>query len=188
VVATEVRSLAGRSAEAAKEIKSLINANVERVEQGTAQVDQAGLTMTEVVNSIRRVSDLMGEISAASNEQSQGVTQVGEAVTQMDQVTQQNAALVEEMAAAASSLNFQAQELVQTVAVFNLGHETTPSQPLNYAQSSRAAIQAPVRIEKVAPNRATKVVRLSGKAALPIALRAKVAVANTGTGGEWSSF
>jgi methyl-accepting chemotaxis protein len=121
VVASEVRSLAGRSAEAAKEIKTLINASVERVEQGTALVDQAGTTMTEVVSSIRRATDLMGEISAASNEQSLGVSQVGEAVMQMDQVTQQNAALVEEMAAAASSLKSQAQELVQVVSVFKLG-------------------------------------------------------------------
>ena len=120
VVASEVRSLAGRSAEAAKEIKSLINASVERVEQGTTLVDRAGSTMSVVVSSIKRVTDIMGEISAASNEQSQGVAQVGEAVTQMDQVTQQNAALVEEMAAAASSLRSQAQELVQTVAVFKL--------------------------------------------------------------------
>jgi methyl-accepting chemotaxis protein len=121
VVATEVRSLAGRSAEAAKEIKNLINASVERVEQGTVLVDEAGTTMTEVVDSIRKVSALAGEISSASNEQSVGVAQVGEAVTQMDQVTQQNAALVEQMAAAASSLKSQAGELVQTVAVFNLG-------------------------------------------------------------------
>ena len=121
VVASEVRSLAGRSAEAAKEIKTLINASVERVEYGTALVDQAGTTMTEVVSSIRRATDLMGEISAANNEQSLGVSQVGEAVTQMDQVTQQNAALVEEMAAAASSLKSQAKELVQVVAVFKLG-------------------------------------------------------------------
>ena len=120
VVASEVRSLAGRSADAAKEIKTLITDSVERVEQGTALVDQAGSTMTEVVSSIRRVTDIMGEISAASSEQSQGVAQVGEAVTNMDQVTQQNAALVEEMAAAASSLKSQAQELVQTVAVFKL--------------------------------------------------------------------
>jgi methyl-accepting chemotaxis protein len=120
VVATEVRSLAGRSAQAAKEIKVLINDSVERVEQGATLVDKAGTTMTEVVSSIRRVTDLMGEISAASSEQSAGVTQVGEAVTQMDQVTQQNAALVEEMAAAASSLKGQAQELVQTVAAFKL--------------------------------------------------------------------
>ena len=121
VVASEVRSLAGRSAEAAKEIKSLINASVERVEQGSALVDQAGVTMTEVVNSIRRVTDIMGEISAASSEQASGVAQVGNAVSQMDQATQQNAALVEEMAAAAGSLRAQAQELVQVVAVFKLG-------------------------------------------------------------------
>ena len=118
VVASEVRSLAGRSADAAKEIKQLINASVERVEQGTTLVDEAGTTMTEVVDSIKRVTDLVGEISAASNEQAAGVAQVGEAVSQMDQVTQQNAALVEEMAAAASSLKSQAQDLVQTVAVF----------------------------------------------------------------------
>jgi len=120
VVATEVRALAGRSADAAKEIKTLISASVERVEQGSVLVDQAGATMTEVVGSIRRVTDIMGEISAASNEQSLGVSQVGEAVVQMDQATQQNAALVEEMAAAASSLKSQAQELVSTVAVFKL--------------------------------------------------------------------
>ena len=121
VVASEVRSLAGRSAEAAKEIKSLIGASVERVEQGTALVDQAGTTMAEVVASIKRVTDIMGEISAASSEQSAGVSQVGEAVTQMDQATQQNAALVEQMAAAASSLKSQAHDLVQVVATFNLG-------------------------------------------------------------------
>ncbi|MEO8120032.1 MAG: methyl-accepting chemotaxis protein [Rhodoferax sp.] len=125
VVASEVRSLAGRSAEAAKEIKSLINASVERVAQGTTLVDQAGTTMTEVVSSIKRVTDLMGEISAASSEQSAGVSQVGNAVTQMDQTTQQNAALVEEMAAAASSLKSQALELVQTVAVFKLDARDT---------------------------------------------------------------
>ena len=121
VVATEVRSLAGRSAGAAKEIKSLIDDSVARVDQGTQLVNQAGNTMGEVVSSIRRVTDIMGEISAASREQSAGVSQVGEAVTQMDQATQQNAALVEEMAAAASSLNSQARELVQSVAVFKLG-------------------------------------------------------------------
>ena len=120
VVATEVRSLAGRSAAAAKEIKSLINASVERVEQGTILVDQAGATMTEVVGSIRRVTDIMGEISSASAEQSQGIAQIGEAVAQMHNVTQKNAALVEESAAAAQSLNSQAQQLVQSVAVFKL--------------------------------------------------------------------
>lgn len=127
VVASEVRSLAGRSADAAKEIKALINASVERVEQGTVLVDQAGATMTEVVNAIQRVTDLMGEISSASREQSAGVSQVGEAVTQMDQVTQQNAALVEEMAAATSNLRSQAQDLVQTVEVFDLGIDKSGS-------------------------------------------------------------
>ena len=121
VVASEVRSLAGRSADAAKEIKTLIGASVGRVEVGATQVTQAGQTMTEVVQAIQRVTDIMGEISAASAEQSAGVGQIGEAITQMDQVTQQNAALVEEMAAAASSLQNQAQDLVQTVAVFQLG-------------------------------------------------------------------
>jgi methyl-accepting chemotaxis protein-1 (serine sensor receptor) len=124
VVATEVRNLAGRSAEAAKEIKGLITASVERVEHGTALVDQAGSTMGEVVSAIRRVTDIMGEISAASSEQSMGVSQVGEAVQQMDQVTQQNAALVEEMAAAASSLQSQADQLVGTVAVFKLAQDS----------------------------------------------------------------
>lgn len=123
VVATEVRSLAGRSAQAAKEIKGLIDASVQKVAQGSAQVDQAGVTMGEVVAGIRLVTDLMVEISAASREQSQGVAQVGEAVTQMDQVTQQNAALVEEMAAAAGSLKSQAEDLVQTVEVFKLPQE-----------------------------------------------------------------
>ena len=122
VVAAEVRSLAGRSAEAAKEIKILINASVERVDQGAALVDQAGATMTEVLSAIRRVTDIMGEISAASGEQSSGVSQVGQAVMQMDQVTQQNAALVEESAAAAESLKAQAEQLVQAVAVFKLSH------------------------------------------------------------------
>ncbi len=124
VVAAEVRSLAVRSAEAAKEIKGLITTSVDRVEQGSVQVDQAGVTMNEVVAGIRRVTDIMGEISAASVEQSAGVGQVGEAVMQMDQATQQNAALVEQMAAAATSLKDQAQELIQSVAVFKLGeHE-----------------------------------------------------------------
>jgi methyl-accepting chemotaxis protein len=120
VVAGEVRSLAGRSADAAKEIKGLISTSVQRVEQGTVLVDQAGTTMTEVVGAIRRVTDIMSEISAASHEQSQGVSQVGEAVTQMDQTTQQNAALVEQMAAAASSLKAQSQDLVRVVSVFQI--------------------------------------------------------------------
>ncbi len=120
VVAGEVRSLAQRSAEAAREIKSLIGASVERVEQGTALVDQAGRTMAEIVAAIGRVSAIVGEISSASAQQSDGVTQVCTSVSQMDQATQQNAALVEQSAAAADSLRLQAQQLVQAVAVFRL--------------------------------------------------------------------
>ena len=120
VVASEVRSLAGRSADAAKEIKTLINASVERVEQGTALVDKAGATMAAVVDSIRSVTGIMGQIDASSAEQALGVSEVSEAVTLMDQTTQQNAALVEQMAAAAASLNAQSNDMVQTVAVFNL--------------------------------------------------------------------
>ena len=120
VVASEVRSLAQRSAEAAKEIKSLIGRSVEQVEQGTLLVDEAGTTMTEIVSSIQRVSDIVAEISSATSEQRSGVHQVGEAVNQMDRATQQNAALVEESAAAAESLKGQAQQLVQAVAAFKL--------------------------------------------------------------------
>ena len=120
VVATEVRNLAGRSADAAREIKGLINASVERVEQGTAQVDRAGATMTEVVAAVQRMTDIMAEISAASVEQSAGVAQVGSSVSQMDRTTQQNAALVEESAAATESMRDQAQQLVKAVSVFRL--------------------------------------------------------------------
>ncbi|MDP2018294.1 methyl-accepting chemotaxis protein [Hydrogenophaga sp.] len=120
VVAGEVRNLAQRSAEAAREIKGLINASVQQVERGTMLVDQAGTTMQKTVSSIGRVTDIVGEITAASSEQSSGVAQVGQAVSQIDQATQQNAALVEESAAAAASLKHQAQQLVQAVAVFKL--------------------------------------------------------------------
>ncbi|MBT9457945.1 MAG: methyl-accepting chemotaxis protein [Burkholderiaceae bacterium] len=120
VVASEVRSLAQRSAEAAREIKTLIGASVEHVEQGTQLVDRAGSTMQEVVSAIQRVSDIVGEISVASHEQSEGVALVGSSITQMDQATQQNAALVEQSAAAASSLRDQANQLVAAVAGFRL--------------------------------------------------------------------
>ncbi len=120
VVASEVRNLAQRSAEAAREIRGLIAASVERVEQGTAQVDEAGATMTEVVGAITRVTAIVREISASSQEQSAGVAQVGQAVTQMDQTTQRNAALVEQSAAAAESLRQEAQSLVEVVAAFRL--------------------------------------------------------------------
>ena len=142
VVASEVRALAQRSAAAAKEIKALIDTSMGRVQAGTAQADKAGQTMQEVVQSIERVRDLMGEISAASQEQSEGVSQIGEAVTNMDQVTQQNAALVEEMAAAAASLNSQAHDLVSAVAVFQLATSTisTTTRP---TAAPAAALPAP---------------------------------------------
>jgi methyl-accepting chemotaxis protein len=120
VVAGEVRNLASRSAEAAKEIKSLIGASVEKVEAGARQVDQAGASMADIVSQVQRVSALIAEISTASGEQSTGIHQVGDAVAQLDQVTQQNAALVEESAAAAESLRHQAESLAEAVRVFKL--------------------------------------------------------------------
>ena len=120
IVAGEVRTLAGRSAEAARAIKSLIGASVDRAEQGADIAAAAGTTMDEIQGSIRRVSEVVAEISAASVAQSAGVAQVGEAVTQMDRATQSNAALVQQSAAAAESLRTQAQQLVNAVTVFRL--------------------------------------------------------------------
>ncbi len=120
VVASEVRTLAQRSASAAREIKVLIENSVSKVEQGTEQVAAAGKTMNEIVDSIQRVTDIMGEITAASNEQTRGIEQVNIAIGQMDQVTQQNAALVEQAAAASLSLQEQARALTQVVSVFRL--------------------------------------------------------------------
>ncbi|WP_198089022.1 methyl-accepting chemotaxis protein [Variovorax sp. E3] len=120
VVASEVRSLAQRSASAAKEIKTLIGDSVEKVEEGSKQVSEAGRTMEEIVGSVRRVTDIMGEITAASQEQTSGIEQINQAITQMDQVTQQNAALVEEASAAAQSLQEQADNLVRAVSTFKL--------------------------------------------------------------------
>ncbi len=192
VVASEVRNLAGRSADAAKEIKSLINASVERVEQGTALVDKAGETMTEVVASIRRVTDIMGVISAASNKQALGVAQVGEAVTQMDQATQQNAALVEEMAAAASSLKGQAEELVQKVAVFKLsgnkvGHQNTTPRPtaLRSPAATAKAYKSPERRTMAAPVRPAH--RLAPAKAISNASVKTVAPAKGGDE-DWEAF
>jgi methyl-accepting chemotaxis protein-1 (serine sensor receptor) len=118
VVAGEVRNLAQRSSAAAKEIKELIDTSVERIQSGSTLVNEAGRTMTEIISAVQRVTDIMGEIAAASEEQSQGIDQVARSVTQMDEVTQQNAALVEEAAAAAHSLEDQANTLNRTVAIF----------------------------------------------------------------------
>jgi methyl-accepting chemotaxis protein len=126
VVAAEVRNLAQRSAGAAKEIKTLIGDSFEQVNNGTRLVQQAGTTMEEVVSSVRRVTDIMAEITAASHEQSDGIGQVNQAITQMDQVTQQNAALVEEAAAAAECLQDQSAQLARAAAGFKLDAAAQP--------------------------------------------------------------
>jgi methyl-accepting chemotaxis protein len=153
VVAGEVRTLAQRSAQAAKEIKNLITDSVSRVEQGSALADRAGSTMTQMVDSIRQVTTIMGEISEASSEQSSGVSQIGEAVMQMDQVTQQNAALVEEMSAAATNLRQQAQDLLQVVSVFRVdgtGTVTSVSRAVETAQPApRPMLRSTPRPETV---------------------------------------
>jgi len=127
VVAGEVRSLAQRSAQAAKEIKSLIEDSVSRVNSGSELVGTAGETMSEIVSAVTRVTDIMGEIASASDEQSRGIDQVGQAVTEMDRVTQQNASLVEESAAAAAALEEQASRLSQSVAVFRVARNAQPA-------------------------------------------------------------
>jgi len=205
VVAAEVRSLAQRSAEAAKEIKGLINASVERVEQGTALVDQAGSTMQEIVLSIRRVTDIVGEISSASGEQNAGVVQVSQAVSQMDQATQQNAALVEESAAAASGLQQQAQQLVHAVSVFKLGGGAALSmavaparvapQPVAKPAAQPASVQppsaprpkaepAPTPKASSTPKAAPARKAVPPKAAAPVAVPAH----SSGASDDWESF
>ncbi len=177
VVASEVRSLAGRSAEAAKEIKALISASVDCVEQGTALVNQAGTTMTEVVVSIRQVTDIMGEISAASHEQALGVTQVGQAVVQMDQATQQNASLVEEMAAAAASMKSRAQALVEEVSVFRLEGDGLRAKP------TMGGLVKPFLSHEPAPFRAVKNARTKGLTLKQIAAKPQVSGHD-----DWQTF
>jgi methyl-accepting chemotaxis protein len=158
VVASEVRSLAQRSAAAAKEIKGLIDDSVGKVDVGSALVGEAGKTMEEIVGSVKRVTDIIGEITAASQEQSTGIEQVNQAIAQMDQVTQQNAALVEEAAAAAQSMQEQAANLVEAVSVFRLeagahaGHATriepshmpeAPARPLASSRKKEAIASTP---------------------------------------------
>ncbi|MBW0448653.1 methyl-accepting chemotaxis protein [bacterium M00.F.Ca.ET.228.01.1.1] len=159
VVAGEVRSLAQRSSAAAKEIKELIDTSVDRVQSGSALVDEAGRTMGEIISAVQRVTDIMGEIAAASEEQSGGIDQVARAVTQMDEVTQQNAALVEEAAAAASSLEDQADKLRQAVAVFQLGDDA------GKASASAAAKHVPLRAASAVARPASRVAGRAGSAA-----------------------
>ncbi|GAA4020087.1 methyl-accepting chemotaxis protein [Actimicrobium antarcticum] len=163
VVATEVRNLAQRSAAAAKEIKILITDSVDRVDQGTALVGKAGSTMDDVVGAIRRVTDIMAEISAASAEQSTGVAQVSDAVNSMDENTQQNAAMVEQMAAAATGLNTQANELVDAVAVFNLGQRVGPvEQAVRVVQMTQ-----PARLQATVTPRKSPALRVTAQAKIP---------------------
>jgi methyl-accepting chemotaxis protein len=178
VVATEVRSLAQKSAAAAREIKALIGDSVEKVENGGRLVAQAGATMQDVVASVQRVTDIMAEISAASGEQSAGIEQVNQAIAQMDQVTQQNAALVEEAAAAAGSMQEQAASLLQVVSVFRLGDSNgAPS-------SARAAAPDTRRPAQLQPAQAAP--------GLPAASGRGVArvspVASRTAGGDWEEF
>jgi methyl-accepting chemotaxis protein len=169
VVAAEVRALAQRSAQAAREIKGLIGASVERVEAGNTLVGEAGRTMDEVVGQVKRVADLISEISAASTEQSKGIGQIGDAVNQLDQVTQQNAALVEESAAAAESLRQQAGQLAETVAAFKLDAPAT-TQPA--ARAKKRPAQQAAKPQKSAP-----------KLAPPVPAKAAAVAAE-----EWAAF
>ena len=198
VVASEVLSLAGRSAEAAKEIKPLIGKSVENVESGSEQVAQAGRAMDEIVSSVRRVSDLIGEITASSTEQRDGIAQVNQAVANLDQMTQQNAALVEESTAAAASMRDQAQRLAEVVAVFNVGGSTRAAAPAPRpaAQAALAARLAPTPAP--APARAAvRAAVASGPKAAPAAKLAHSAPAKAaapapaaaqGNDDEWESF
>jgi methyl-accepting chemotaxis protein-1 (serine sensor receptor) len=206
VVAGEVRTLAQRSAEAAREIKALIGRNVEQVGQGANLVDEAGRTMTEIVDAIRRVSDIVSEITAATVEQSSGVQQVGDAVTQIDQVTQQNAALVEQSAAAAESLKAQAQQLVQAVSVFQLagGERSTarapgvPARPSPKAgggagaSAGKAASRVPARPRAAAPGpalAAAPAAPATAASAAPAAASApRAATASAGDRDDWAEF
>ncbi|MDT4847217.1 Methyl-accepting chemotaxis protein (MCP) signaling domain protein [compost metagenome] len=188
VVAGEVRNLAQRSAEAAKEIKGLISASVERVDQGTVLVDRAGSTMQEIVTSIRRVTDIVGEISSASQEQNAGVNQVSEAVSQMDQATQQNAALVEESAAAASSLQQQAQQLVQAVGVFRLSGHVTAARPAPMPVATQPARTKARPAPVPTATRPAIKAKTPVAASLPASVPRSVAAPAGGASDDWESF
>ncbi|MBB2929324.1 methyl-accepting chemotaxis protein [Paraburkholderia silvatlantica] len=204
VVAGEVRSLAQRSSAAAKEIKGLIDTSVERVQAGSALVDEAGRTMTEIIAAVQRVTDIMGEISAASQEQSGGIDQVARAVTQMDEVTQQNAALVEEAAAAAQSLEDQATRLREAVAVFSLEDAAPGAAPVQPVRAAAGAASVPRSVSrsvtrpasaggaaapaaKRAPRRNPAPVATQPAAAAPSAPLSAVA-AGAGSHGDWETF
>ncbi|WP_250499485.1 methyl-accepting chemotaxis protein [Caballeronia sp. GAWG1-5s-s] len=178
VVAGEVRNLAQRSSTAAKEIKELIDTSVARVQSGTTLVDEAGRTMNEIIGAVQRVTDIMGEIAAASAEQSTGIEQVSRAVTQMDEVTQQNAALVEEAAAAAQSLEDQAARLRQAVAVFQVAEG---------AGLAAASLQVPATVSTKPKRVAPPAAAVKPAASVRPAASAKPAALST-AGGDWETF
>ena len=191
VVAGEVRTLAQRSAEAAKEIKHLIDDSVGKVEEGNSQVASAGETMSEIVDSIKRVTDIMGEITAASDEQTSGIEQINQAVIQMDQVTQQNAALVEESAAAASSLQDQAQQLSQTVRVFKLASGPASLGMPAGRPAAPARATAGIAAPRPATAKAPAVAAAPRPALAPAAPRRPVATPAAATAqheDEWEAF
>ena len=183
-MAGEVRNLAQRSSSAAKEIKDLISDSVSKVQEGTKLVEDAGSTMAEIVSSVQRVTDIMGEITAASQEQSSGIDEVNTAITSMDEVTHQNAALVEEAAAAAESLVEQANNLMETVSVFQLSHANakisrapTVSKP-KARKSETTKLSNHNSSERRAPNSPMR----NGDSDMP-------AVAKTGTNDDdWEQF
>jgi methyl-accepting chemotaxis protein len=175
VVASEVRNLAQRSAAAAKEIKTLIGDSVEKVDTGAKLVDQAGATMDEIVASVKRVTDIMGEITAASQEQTSGIEQINQAINQMDEVTQQNASLVEEAAAASQAMQDQASSLAQAVSVFKLsGNQTLANAPVRVTVKERSVVLA----SKQAP----------AKRAVAAPERKRIANPTAASGGEWTEF
>ncbi len=183
VVAGEVRNLAQRSSSAAKEIKDLITDSVSKTAEGTKLVESAGSTMQEIVSSVQRVTDIMGEISAASSEQSSGIDQVNNAITSMDEVTQQNAALVEEAAAAAESLVEQASSLMETVSAFRLSGGGS-------RQVSRSVAQPKARVSAPSANRRApnSPMRNSAPATKPAAPKAPISKTGTDDSGDWEEF
>ncbi|MDT0357118.1 methyl-accepting chemotaxis protein [Herbaspirillum huttiense F1] len=193
VVASEVRTLAQRSASAAKEIKALIDDSVSRVDNGSRLVEQAGATMSEVVASVRRVTDVVAEISAASNEQSDGIEQINHAIVQMDEVTQQNAALVEQAAAAAQSLQEQSGRLVETVSIFKLSsHQTPRAQPARKPVPPKASSK-PVAAAPAAPAKAAVAAPVPAPKALPAKPAASASAKAGGKAmaaddGDWEQF
>ena len=192
VVASEVRSLAGRSAEAAKEIKSLIGASVEKIETGSRLVGAAGESMNDIVAQVKRVADLIGEISSSAQEQTLGIEQINQAIVQLDNVTQQNAALVEEAAAAADSLNQQADKMVQVVSSFKLAD--TGASRMQAAQRrapprpAMAALRpAPASAKRTAPPKVTTS-KVTKSLAAPAKSKPVVAAKAQGGDDDWTSF